>query len=62
MEYTQADYERERAICDKAIAYAEQFRKPNGWIVLTGEEAAHPDYAACNNAMRDSAQSRELER
>lgn len=60
MEYTQADYERDRAICDKAIAYAEQFRKPNGWIVLTGEEAAHPDYAACDNAMIGRVERYEL--
>lgn len=60
MEYTQADYERERAICDKAIAYAQQFRQPNGWIVIPNDAAMHPDHAACDNAMRGRVERFEL--
>lgn len=60
MIYTQADYERERAICDKAEAYAEQFRQKNGGIVIPQEAAAHPDYAACDNAMRGRVERFEI--
>jgi hypothetical protein len=48
-------YEAERAICDKAEAYAERIMSEGGKYRLRGyltkEEAAHPDYAACNNDM-----------
>lgn len=57
-------YERERAICDKAQAYAEKImcegggkRKRN---YLTGEEAQHPDYAACDNDMRGRVEQYEI--
>lgn len=60
MEYTQADYERERAICDKAFAYAQQFRQPNGWTVIPGDAELHPDYAACDNAMRGRVERFEI--
>lgn len=50
----------ERAICDKAQAYAAQFVQRNGWTVLTAEQAAHPDYAACDNAMRGRVEQYEL--
>lgn len=48
MIYTQTDYERERAICDKAEAYARATMATRGpkCCYLTKEEAAHPDYAA----------------
>lgn len=62
MAYTQADYERERAICDKAAAYAEQFRQRNGWIVIPADAAMHPDYAACDNAMRGRVEQFEIMR
>lgn len=60
MTYTQADYDRERAICDTAAAYAEQFRQRNGWIVIPKEAAGHPDYAACDNAMRGRVERFEI--
>ncbi len=60
MAYTQSDYEHERAICDKAAAYVDQFRGRNGWASLTPEQAAHPDYAACDNDMRGRVEQWEL--
>lgn len=57
-----ATYAIERAICDKAQAYAAQFVQRNGWTVLTAEQAAHPDYAACDNAMRGRVELFELHR
>ena len=45
-------YAIERAICDKAENFAEQFRNHNGWIVIPSDAAKHPDYAACDNDMR----------
>lgn len=53
-EYTETDYRRERAICDKASAYwvANAGYAKNGWSSLSAEKAAHPDYAACDNEMR----------
>jgi hypothetical protein len=57
-------YERERAICDKARAYAEKImcegsskRKRN---YMTADEAAHPDYAACDNDMRGRVEQYEI--
>lgn len=60
MTYMQADYENERAICDKANAYAEQFKQRGGWIVIPQEAAQHPDYVTCNNAMRGRVDRFEL--
>ena len=60
MAYTESDYQRERAICDKAAAYAEQFRQRNGWIVIPREAALHPDYVDCDNAMRGRVEQYEL--
>lgn len=57
-----ATYAAERAICDKAAAYAEQFRQRNGWIVIPADAAKHPDYAACDNAMRGRIELYELHR
>jgi hypothetical protein len=53
MTYTQQDYDRERAIADKAQAYwqANATHGRNG-SSMSAELAAHPDYAACDNAMR----------
>lgn len=57
-------YAIERAICDKAQAYADSVmceggskRKRN---YLTKEEAAHPDYAACDNDMRGRVEQFEI--
>lgn len=64
MAYTQADYERERAICDKANAYwqANATFTRGGWSSLSADLAAHPDYAACDNAMRGRVEQFELMR
>lgn len=52
-------YEEIRAIVDKADAYWQSVTggKRN---YLTAEEAAHPDYAACNNEMRGDVEQFEL--
>lgn len=49
-----ATYAIERAICDKAEVYRA------GRTVITAEEAKHPDYAACDNAMRGRVEQYEL--
>lgn len=61
----QATYDLERAICDKAEAYRRAVctmanGKSRNW--LSGEEAAHPDYATCDNAMRGRVEQYELAR
>lgn len=58
----QATYETERAICDKAEAYAKAKRAARGpkCNYITADEAAHPDYAACDNAMRGRVEQFEL--
>lgn len=57
-----ATYAAERAICDKAEAYARATMLRNGkqTCYLTAEEAKHPDYAACDNAMRGRVEQYEL--
>lgn len=55
-------YAIERATCDKAHAYAERImtsgkRRRN---YLTAEEVSHPDYAACDNAMRGRVEQYEV--
>jgi hypothetical protein len=62
--YTEADYQRERAICDKAQAYwkAHASYDRSGASSMTAEQAAHPDYAACDNAMRGRVEAWELQR
>lgn len=60
MTYGQREYERERAICDKANSYAAQFRQANGWTVIPAEAASHPDYAACDNDMRSRVERYEF--
>lgn len=54
-----ATYAVERAICDKAAAYADSITagKRN---YLTKEEAAHPDYSACDNEMRGRVEQYEI--
>lgn len=61
MTYTQADYENERAICDKANAYW-QANATHGKFgsSMSAELCAHPDYAACDNAMRGRIEAFEL--
>ena len=55
-----ATYETERAICDKAQAYADAIMRGRKGNYLTAEEAAQPDYAACDNAMRGRVEQYEL--
>lgn len=57
-----ATYATERAICDKAHAYARvtMAAKGKGCNWLSAEEAAHPDYAACNNEMRGRVEQYEI--
>ncbi len=52
-------YAVERAICDKATAYWQSVTKGER-NYLTGEEAAHPDYAACDNDMRGRVEQYEI--
>ena len=55
-------YAIERAICDKAQAFWNvnaTFSK-NGWSSLSAELAQHPDYAACDNAMRGRVEQYEI--
>lgn len=59
---TPETYAAERAICDKANAYAAQFIQPNGWTIIPAKAAGHPDYAACDNAMRSRVELFELNR
>jgi hypothetical protein len=66
MAYTEQDYINEAAICARAARYAESVmceggasRKRN---YLTEDEAAHPDYAACDNDMRGRVEFYELMR
>lgn len=57
-------YAIERAICDKAQAYADSVMCEGGSKCkrnyLTKEEAAHPDYAACDNDMRGRVEQFEI--
>lgn len=55
---TESEYVRERAIVDTAAAYWNRVA-PNR-TYLTAEEAAHPDYAACGNAMRGRVEQYEI--
>lgn len=62
MEYSQADYEHERAICDKAKAYwkANATFSKSGWSSMSAELSAHPDYAVCTNEMRGRVERFEI--
>ena len=55
-------YASERDICDKAQAYAERVMTSGSKRrnFLTKEEAAHPEYVACDNAMRSRVEQYEL--
>lgn len=55
-------YLRERAICDKADAYARATMTKRGphCNYLTADETEHPDYAACSNAMRGRVEQYEI--
>lgn len=60
---TTEQYATERAICDRARAYADSIMRPTGGKTrnyLTAEEALHPDYAACDNAMRGRVEKYEI--
>lgn len=50
-------YAVERAVCDKANAYWSANATGNS---MSAELAAHPDYAACDNAMRGRVEQHEI--
>lgn len=62
-DYTESDYLRERAICDKAQAYwqanANHGKRGSSMSV---ELCAHPDYSACSNEMRGRVELFEIMR
>lgn len=62
MSYTDSDYQRERAICEKAQAYARETMAKRGkrCNYLTADECKHPDYSACNNDMRGRVEQFEI--
>lgn len=63
MSYTESDYDRERAICDNADAYWRAHATfGRSGSSLSAELAKHPDYAACDNAMRGRVQAFEIRR
>lgn len=55
-------YAIERAICDKAQEYWKNNAtySKSGWSSLPAELAAHPDYTACDNAMRGRVEQYEI--
>lgn len=57
-----ATYEIERAICDKAAAYwkANASFSRGGASSMGAGKASHPDYAACDNAMRGRVEQYEI--
>ena len=61
MTYTETEYQRERAICDKANDYwkANATHGRNG-SSMSADLAAHPDYATCTNAMRGRVEQFEI--
>lgn len=60
----ETQYKIERAICDKAQAYAERIMSEGGTKrarnYLTRDEAMHPDYVACDNDMRGRVEQYEI--
>lgn len=62
MSYSQETYEAERAICDRANAYwkANATFSRNGGSTMSAELSSHPDYAACDNAMRGRVERFEI--
>lgn len=59
---TAEQYAIERAICDKAQAFwkANATYSKGGWSSMSAELSAHPDYAACDNAMRGRVEQFEI--
>ncbi len=55
---TEEQYLAERAIIDRAEAYRQRVAPKRNWI--SAGEAAHPDYAACDNAMRGRVEQYEI--
>ncbi len=57
-----ATYAIEHAICDNAHEYARRTMATRGKACnyLTADESAHPDYAACDNAMRGRVEQYEI--
>lgn len=55
-------YVREKEICDKADAYwkANADYDRSGASLMSAEKAQHPDYAACDNAMRSRVEQYEI--
>lgn len=53
-------YYRERALCDKAMRYLERIQEREGRDYITAEEAARPDYSACDNEMRGRVEQFEI--
>jgi hypothetical protein len=62
MNYTETDYQCERALVDADNEWMQQFRKPNGWIVISKEEqATRPaNLASVDNDMRGRVDQFEL--
>lgn len=61
-ELTPELYAAECAIRARADAWFEAHARtePDGWRSLSAEDAAHPDYAACNNDMRGRLEQFEI--
>lgn len=61
-DYTESDYRRERAICDKAHKFMERNSEltPSGGYCLSADKAKDPDYAACSNEMRGRVEQWEI--
>lgn len=64
MAYTESDYRRDRATCDKAAAYwkANATFTRGGWSSMSPELAAHPAYAAATPETWDRVETFELRR
>ena len=59
---TPEQYLIEREVCARADAYwkAHATYGRGGWSSMSAELAAHPDYAACDNAMRGRVEQYEI--
>ncbi len=62
MTYTESDYDREKAICEKAEQYFNAYCSydKGGWRSLSAELAKHSDYTSCDNDMRGRIEAFEL--
>jgi hypothetical protein len=58
----ESQYREERRLVDLDSQWSEQFRKPNGWTVITAEEqkTRPEELAAVDNAMRGRVEQYEL--